>query len=100
MDVPALRARPTLPPHLWYYRDIYDEVAGSRHYSANGEPLPIPISEIHAYCELFGVRGLESRETLLKMIRAMDRAFLDVIRKRREEESKKTDKNPKRALDR
>lgn len=73
---------------LWYYRDIYDEIAGSRQYTMNGEPLPIPISELLAYCEMFGIRRLEEREKLLRMVRAMDRAYLDVIR----EQAQKRDK--------
>lgn len=95
-DVPALRERPTLPGYLWYYRDIFDEVAGSRHYAASGEPLPIPISEIHAYCEMFSIYGLDARAKLLKMVRALDRAFLDVIRKRREQETRTTGKTPQK----
>ena len=73
---------------LGYFRDVYDDIAGSRHYTANGDPLPVPISEVLAYCDMFHIDGLDEREKLLHMVRAMDRAFLDVIRKRREEDDK------------
>lgn len=87
----ALQERPVLEPHLWYYRDIYGELAGSRSHSANGDPLPIPVSEILAYCTLFRIDGTEERETLCTMVRALDRAFLEHIR-----EKSKKDTPPRR----
>lgn len=78
----ALLDRPVLEPHLWYYRDIYGELAGSRGHTANGDPLPIPVSELLAYCELYHIDSVEERETLCTMVRAMDRTFIDFVRER------------------
>lgn len=85
----TLQNRPVLSPNLWYYRDIYAEVSGSRHYSMDGSPLPIPISEVLAYCEMFGVADMDARERLFKMIRTMDNTFREAISKQREVAKKK-----------
>lgn len=78
----ALQERPVLEPHLWYYRDIYGELAGSRSHSASGDPLPIPVSEVLAYCQMYHIDGLDERETLCTMVRALDRAFLTYMREK------------------
>jgi hypothetical protein len=77
--VQALRDRPVLEHRLRYYKDIFSELSDSRHYTANGAPLPIPITEFHGYCELFGIQSLDERNRLFTLIRVMDREFIKKV---------------------
>lgn len=85
----SLQNRPTLSTHLWYYREVYSDLSMSRNYTSEGMPLAIPLSEIHAYCEMFGVTDLGARERLLKMVRAMDGAYRKVVDQQQKEAAKK-----------
>jgi len=75
----ALKDRPTLRPELAYYQEVFEELSESRHYSAAGTPLPIPVSEIVSYCELFRVDSLVEREELFRAVRVLDRQFVKQI---------------------
>lgn len=85
----GLLERPTLTANQWYYRDVYEDVSGSRQYTTDGQPLPIPISEVLAYCELFGIRELEARHRIMVMVRAQDAGFRKVMREKAEQEARK-----------
>lgn len=75
----ALLERPALTGLLGYYKDVFSDLASSRAYTTEGLALPIPLSEVLAYCELFGIAGLEERDRLYRMIRAMDTTFRKVV---------------------
>jgi len=57
----ALLTAPTLEPHLAYYYDQYQELARSRAYT-EGQPLPIPVSELLAHCQLHQLSVTDSEE--------------------------------------
>lgn len=80
----ALRDRPVLPLDLAYYKRLFHELSDSRPYSQHGQPLPLPISEIAAYFDLFGIKELSERQVLFKALRALDRAFVDVCKEQLE----------------
>lgn len=44
-------------------------------------PLPIPLSEIDAYCRLAGIPSVE-RLAFVRRIRRIDAAYLDLVRQR------------------
>lgn len=56
-----------------------------------GSALPIPVTEIKAYCDMFDITLLDDRSRFLKYIRSMDNAYLELSQK----EPEKTDKNTK-----
>lgn len=70
----ALLNKPELHEWLhWLYdafwvcctaRPVYDGSVGS-----------IPITAMHAYAEMFGVRGIELRQLLVRTIRALDSVY-------------------------
>ncbi len=76
-DVPALRSRPLLNQRQMWYMEVFEDLGGSRN-AAMGGPLPIPVSEIHSYCQLMDLRGTEFRQTLLIYMRSLDRRYLEV----------------------
>lgn len=73
--VPAIRDRPTLDPALGWIWDAFgvlDQARGNNGFSLQ----PIALQEIRAYAELVGLEDLESRETLIRHVQAMDRQYL------------------------
>lgn len=46
-----------------------------------GAPMPIPLSEILAYCDLYRIHDLDERHEIVTFIQAMDRTYLDRARK-------------------
>jgi hypothetical protein len=56
-----------------------------------GIPLPIKISEIKAYAEIYDY-SMEEFEELLTHIRMMDNVYLEHAAKKREEQSKRKGK--------
>jgi len=72
----ALLTAPTLEPHLAYYYDQYQELARSRAYT-EGQPLPIPVSELLAHCQLHQLSVTDSEE-LREYVFMFDRIWLDV----------------------
>lgn len=42
-----------------------------------GGPLPVPISEILAYCHLFYITNVDEREQLLRYVVSIDNAYLE-----------------------
>lgn len=87
MDPHALRNRPTLEPRLQFWKQIFLELKDSRQYSQFGQPLPLPISELHAYCKFFDIKELSERQALFRNIRAMDASFVDTVGKKLAEKS-------------
>jgi hypothetical protein len=79
LDPPALRNRPKLSAYESYFREVFDELTDSRPHTKNGYPMPIPMSEILSYFEMFQIKSLSARETALKLVRAMDRVHIRVV---------------------
>lgn len=72
----ALLSRPTLDlRQVWYY-NAYQAMSRSRNAGAAGA-LPIPVSEILSYCELFYIAQLEERARLFRYVNRLDEAYLD-----------------------
>lgn len=65
------------------------ELTQSREYSQFGQPLPIPLSEYVAYCELFGIKELSEREAMFRHVRAMDTIFVEKVGERLKQETDK-----------
>lgn len=43
---------------------------------------PIPLSEIVAYLDMFGVTDIDDREYWIRMIRVLDRVYIDFMNKK------------------
>lgn len=54
--------------------DAFVALSGAR--SIGLGPEPIPISEIEAYARLMRLDGADEREELVRLVQAMDRAYL------------------------
>ncbi len=72
---PALRNRPQLDTRQIYFYNAYQEISGSRNFSMSG-PLPIPVSEILAYCTLYKIHNVEKIEMLKRRITFLDGVYL------------------------
>lgn len=59
------------PNNLWAW-SAFQALRGSRQYGMTAGP--IPISEIHAYCNLIGVSDIVQRYRLTRFVMALDRA--------------------------
>lgn len=71
-----MRDRPVLDERQVYYYNAYQQMSGSRSVGMGGA-LPIPVSEILAFCNLFYISGLSERERLFKYVHRLDSAYLD-----------------------
>jgi len=75
----ALLNRPTpLPTHEELLR-AFNVLSSSRHYSAHGHPLPIPVSEMFAFCQMFFVSTYEEREQFVHFIQGLDSAYMTQV---------------------
>lgn len=72
----ALRDRPKLDIRQVYFYNAYQQLAGSRNVSMSGA-LPIPMSEIRAYCELYKIHDVEKIEALHDRITFLDGVYLE-----------------------
>ena len=64
-----------------YYYSVYQDISGSRNVSMAGA-LPIPVSEILAYCELFKIQTLHERAQAFRFVSTLDIAYLTHISKK------------------
>lgn len=83
----ALRNRPELDVSQVGYFNAYQLIASSRNFSMSGA-LPIPISEIESYCNLYKIHDVEIIEVLHERISFLDGVYLEHVGK----EQKKTKK--------
>jgi hypothetical protein len=74
----ALLSRPSLDERLRYYYSAYNRVSRSRDVSMAGA-LPLKVSEIAAYCELFKIHSLNERERLFDCITTLDDVYLEHV---------------------
>lgn len=54
-----------------------------------GEPLPIAVSELLAYCDLFYIESLVDRQRLVRHMQTMDRTYREVAAKQAASEADK-----------
>lgn len=77
--------------HLVPLHNAFHELTTSRMMNDFGEG-PIPLSEVHAYCMLFGIDDLDERADFVRAIRAMDSVYLAERQKERERQKDDADK--------
>lgn len=75
---PALASEPRLDFRQAFYYAAFQDLTGSRNVSMAGA-LPIPVSEIKAYCELFNIAELEERSRILRYVKVLDNAYLTYV---------------------
>lgn len=78
LDPAALRDRPVLTMYESYFKGIFFTLSDSRSYSDTGNPMPIPVSEIKSYCEMFYINRLEERTVLMRLVQEMDQTYCEV----------------------
>lgn len=76
----ALRNKPRLKPWVAEYYRAFQVLSSSRMIGMGGASA-IPISEIVAYFALCEVRDPDEREAYVKMIQALDSAYLQKVNK-------------------
>jgi hypothetical protein len=77
-----------MPTHVELLR-AFNVLSSGRQYSAHGHPLPIPISEMFAFCQMFFVCTYEEREQFVYFIQGLDSAYLTQVAKNNEEAADK-----------
>lgn len=70
---------PKLPICLQAYWESYLELGGSRHGSE-----AIPVSEIHAFCLMFGIEDAETKHFLIRFINALTAELAEYNEKQRQ----------------
>ena len=86
--VPALDRQPTLcfgAEEVW---GIFNVLSRTRMSSGYG-PQPIQLRELLACCDLFGVQSTAERRDLVRLIQALDAAYLEHEIKRLKAQSSK-----------
>lgn len=76
----AIAARPGLREHELPFWDAFQTLHLSRANTGFG-PGAIPLGEIVTYAELMQIPTGEEREQLVQIVRAMDAAYLEFVRK-------------------
>ena len=71
----ALTDKPTLSHWTIEYYEAFMVLNDSRQIR-EGSIGPIPLSEMAAYMEMFGVKDIEERERFTKMVKALDRVYM------------------------
>ena len=59
----------------------FNTLSSSRHYGMGG-PLPISISEMAAFCQLFDISAVDDRETFVATMQRLDSVYLTEVSKR------------------
>jgi hypothetical protein len=76
LPCPALDQMPELfASNQWVYEGFF-QLCGSRPITMSGGFAPVPVSEICAWLELNGIHDLDDRTTFLRLIQALDAAWL------------------------
>ncbi|CAH1661677.1 hypothetical protein CHELA1G11_11971 [Hyphomicrobiales bacterium] len=79
---PALDRKVSVWDHLLWVYEAFISLSGSRQIHMGGAG-PIPVTEIHAYCELMEIDDLDDRADFLLFVARMDSALLRFYAKRR-----------------
>ncbi len=74
-EAKVLKEEPVLSYVESYYMKVFSDLNSSRQ-SGMGVG-PIPLSEIRAYCDMFGITDLNERADLLFIIQQMDEEFMN-----------------------
>jgi hypothetical protein len=75
------------PPLDADFKDLiraFDSLSGSRPVAGMGGVMPIPMSEIFAYANLFRYDSQDEREILVVTVQALDSEYLKHIRSKSE----------------
>jgi len=75
-----------LLPAAQPFWDAFWVLHGSRGASMGG-PMPIPLTEMLAWCDLRGIEDSEDRMELLQHIRTMDAVYLERSHARTDDQS-------------
>lgn len=86
MTPQALRNRPELDLVQASYFNAFQKISSSRNFSMSGA-LPIPISQIESYCNLYKIHDVEIIEVLHDRISFLDGVYLAHVAK--EQKAKK-----------
>lgn len=81
--VKALDRRPYLDPHLQFYMDAFSVLDRGREVGMGG-PRGISFPDIDAYASRYGIDSLSFFERFLRLIMAMDDAYLKRISEKAE----------------
>jgi len=76
IEPPEDALEPELLPEAVFYREAFTDLSGDRPLGAMGGAGPIPWSSIDRYAQRAEVEG-DGFDRLKRMIRAMDRAYLE-----------------------
>lgn len=79
---------PELNYRQGYFFSVYQDLAPSRDVAMHGA-LPIKVSEILAYCELFKVSSLQERSQIFRFVTALDGTYMEHVEKKRVEAERK-----------
>lgn len=60
--------------------EAFNILSASRPVTMNG-PGPIPLSEVYAYCQMFGIDDPDERHDLVMLLQAADAGWLEQVRK-------------------
>lgn len=88
--VTALENRPSLTPWIAGYYEAFMVLGDSRPVYMGGLG-PIQLTEIAAYCGLYGITDPDEVDDFLYMIRALDTEYLTLLAERRKREDSKAD---------
>lgn len=77
---PALANRVNPDPRFRMFWSAFWSLSGSRGASMGGA-MPIPVSEVLAYCNLICLRDVGLRMSVLRIVQALDAVYLDHFRK-------------------
>ena len=90
-DPDALKIRPRLRPWVAEYHRAFHTLSASRPVGLGGVG-PIPLTELAAYLNLFGVHDYDEREAFIKMIQALDSVYLKHMHEKAEAKKPKSSK--------
>lgn len=92
----ALASEPDLIFSAQPYFAAFKMLHGSRNIAPDGAPLPIPLSEVSAYADLFGFRSLQDRFDLLRYVQVCDNSYIEACKRRApKQQHGKSGKHPK-----
>ena len=80
-EPPALQARPQLNETELLYWDIYQELHAGRQSNGFGYNV-IALRDILDMADMYEIQHHESRLSLIRVIRAMDRTYLEQVAKK------------------
>ena len=80
----SLAEKPELQKHLAHYFEAFTILTVSR-AAYQGCVGYIPLSEIHAYFQMFGITDIEEKQDYLYLIRALDEEYIGYLNKKSEQ---------------